>query len=413
MLTDHGRRRIITKCDADRAGTHIDSPARGARDATSVTIGISASCIGATEPTGADAVIDADGHVFEDVAGIIAKLPESYRALRQQEALRNSRLFPPIGYLASMPFAMPANRDRGSEETGLNPASWQYFLDTVGIDRTVLYPSLGLTVGRVRDLDYAIALTRAYNDWLAETYLRHPSGKFQAAALVPVQVPLAAADELRRAVRELGFCSAVVPSNGFTNHPGSEQYFPLYEAAQELDVGLSFHGGDGHDGMGFDDFNVFAAVHALGHPVSLLIAFAGMLFNGVFDRFPELRVAYLEGGAAWILLAVERFSESFNALRPVESEHSLKLANDATIRDYIFDLVREDRVVLGCEGGEDQLATAINYFGCTPFMFSSDFPHEVSAASCKHELAELDELDLDQGTKRLLRGGTARKFYRL
>ena len=39
----------------------------------------------------------------------------------------------------------------------------------------------------------------------------------------------------------------------------------------------------------------------------------------------------------------------------------------------------------GCEGGEHHLATTIDYFGCTPFMYSSDFPHEVNIESCKHE----------------------------
>jgi predicted TIM-barrel fold metal-dependent hydrolase len=361
----------------------------------------------------AHTVIDADGHVFEDVPAIIERLADPYRTVRAQELSNHSRVFPPIGYLSSMPFVVTAGADRQPEETGNDPASWEYFLDEVGIDRTVLYPSLGLTVGRVRDLGYSVALARAYNDWLADTYLRHPSGRFQAAALLPMQVPEAAADELRRAVTELGFCSAVVPSNGLANHPGDARFFAIYAAAEELGVGLSFHGGDGHDGMGFDDFNVFAAAHALGHPFSLLIAFGGMLFNGVFDRFPSLRVAYLEGGAAWILLAVERFSESFGALRPIESEHTLQLPGGTTIRDYILELVRSDRVVLGCEGSEDQLAVAIDYLGCAPFMFSSDFPHEVSAESCRHELEVLDELDLDVETKGLLCGGTARKFYRL
>ena len=63
-----------------------------------------------------------------------------------------------------------------------------------------------------------------------------------------MQVPSAAADELARAVTELGFCSAVVPSNGLPNHPGDAQFFPVYATAERLDVGLSFHGGDGHDG---------------------------------------------------------------------------------------------------------------------------------------------------------------------
>lgn len=359
------------------------------------------------------AVVDADGHVFEDIAAIVERLPEPYREVRTREPSRHSRVFPPIGYLSSMPFVQTAKGERKPEESGEDPTSWEFFLDEVGIDQTVLYPSLGLTVGRIRDLEYSVALTRAYNDWLADTYLRHPSGRFQAAALLPIQVPDAAVDELRRAVTELGFCSGVVPSNGLPNHPGDARFHPVYAAAQELGVGLSFHGGDGHDGMGFDDFNVFAAAHALGHPFSLLIAFGGMLFNGVFDRFPDLRVAYLEGGVAWILLAAERFTESFSVLRPVESKRTLHLSGNSNVFDYIIDLVENDRVVLGCEGGEDHLAAAIEYLGCTPFMFSSDFPHEVSAESCRHELEEIDELDVDLKTKGLLCGGTARKFYGL
>jgi predicted TIM-barrel fold metal-dependent hydrolase len=272
---------------------------------------------------------------------------------------------------------------------------------------------LGLTVGRIRDLDYAVALTRAYNDWLADAYLRHPSGRFQAAALLPLQAPAEAAAELRRAVTELGFCAAVLPSNGLVNHLGSEQFFPVYEAAQELDVGLGCHGGDGHGGLGLDDLNSFAALHALGHPFTLLRALAGMVSNRVFDRFPGLRVAYLEGGAAWTLVADERLSESFAALPSAGTDRVLRLAAGRSMGSYLRDLVQGGRVVFGCEGGEPQLATAIEHFAATPFMFSSDFPHEVSAASCLHELDELDELGIGQESKNLLRGGTARAFYRL
>jgi predicted TIM-barrel fold metal-dependent hydrolase len=351
------------------------------------------------------------------VLAIVDRLAEPYRAVRREAVggwgpARVPRLFPPLGFLSSMPFVTAQAQGREPEETGADPASWEFFLDAVQIQRTVLYPTLGLTVGRIRDHDYAIALCRAYNDWLADTYVRHPSGRFQAAALLPMQVPEAAAAELRRAIEELGFCAGVVPANGLPSHLGEERYFPVYATAEQLDVGLAFHGGDGHDGLGFDDFNVFAAAHALGHPFSLLRALAGMLFNGVFERFPGLRVAYLEGGAAWILLAAERFSESFAALQPVPSPRVLQLPADVSVAEHLRGLFQDGRIVLGCEGGEDQLATAIDYLGCTPFMFSSDFPHEVSAASCRHELAELDELSISAASKRALRGGTAASFYR-
>ena len=115
-------------------------------------------------------------------------------------------------------------------------------------------------------------------------------------------------------MKELGFCSAVLPAHGLPNHLGAEMYDPVYEKAQELDVGLSVHGGV-HDGYGFDDFNAFAPIHALGFPFGLLISLGGMISNGVFEKFPGLRVAFLEGGSAWILMAAERFGESFTSAR--------------------------------------------------------------------------------------------------
>jgi predicted TIM-barrel fold metal-dependent hydrolase len=363
-------------------------------------------------------LFDADGHVIEDVAGIVERLPEPYRTLRREQlnsgqfGLMSSFVFPPLGYLSTMPFLNPAVEARAPQEDGLGPESWEYFLGAVGIVRTVLYPTVGLTAGRIRDLDYAVAACRAYNDWIAETYVHHPSGRFQAAAILPMQVPAAAAAELRRVSEDLGMCAATLPSHGLPLHLGSAEYFPVYEAAQDLGIALSCHGGI-HDGFGFDDFNVFAACHALGHPFSLLISLGGMMFNAVFDRFPGLRVAYLEGGSAWALMAAERFSESFKSTRPAYDANVLRLPQGTSVKDYMSQLMQDGRIVLGCEGGEDQLAHAIDYFGCQPFMYSSDFPHEVGVESCRHELDELNELEIDAEAKALIRGGTARAFYRL
>jgi predicted TIM-barrel fold metal-dependent hydrolase len=365
----------------------------------------------------ARAVIDADGHVFEDVDGIVEHLVEPYRSLRAGEAAQVAgppRVFPPLGHLSSAPFRQSFREGHeGPAVDGFDPDGWERFLDAVGISATVLYPTLGLTVGSIRDLDYAVAVCRAYNDWLAETYLRHPSNRFRAAALLPLQDPASAAEELRRAVLELGFSAGVLPANGLPNPLGDERYHPVYAAADELDVGLACHGGDGHLGLGLDDINVFAVAHALGHPFSLLRALGSMLCNGVFERFPRLRVAYLEGGAAWTLLAAERLPESFAAMPPPESNRLLSLPAGRTLGDHLAHLVQEHRVVFGCEGGEEQLAHAITTFGGVPFMYSSDFPHEVSVDSCVRELEELDELPVAIEAKALLRSGTASRFYRL
>ena len=127
--------------------------------------------------------------------------------------------------------------------------------------------------------------------------------------LIPMQEPAAAVEELTRVVEELGFLGAMLPSMGLANHLGSKEYWPVYKEAERLGCSLSIHGGC-HSGMGFDHLNVYAPVHAMGHPMGIMISLAGIVFNGIFDRFPGIRIAFLEGGVAWFLMAMERFDGS-------------------------------------------------------------------------------------------------------
>ena len=57
-----------------------------------------------------------------------------------------------------------------------------------------------------------------------------------------------------------------------------------------------------------DDMSPYAAANALGHPMSQMIAFAGIIFNGFFDKFPGLRMGFMEAGCAWLLTCMERFT---------------------------------------------------------------------------------------------------------
>lgn len=353
---------------------------------------------------------DGDGHIIEDVPAILSRLPKVYAEpmLRLREQFPDYfRAFPSLSHMHAMPLKAPERK--GTYNPG--PQGWVQFLDEVGIQRTVLYPTLALAIGLQRDHHYAVASARAYNDWIAETYLQDGSGRFSAVAALPVQVPEEAAAELRRATTQLGFCAGVVPSHGLVNHLGSPMYHPLFAEAERLNVGLAFHGGS-HSGFGFDDINVFAAAHALGHPFSLLITLAAMVSNGVYERFPFLRTAYLEGGSAWILMATERMSESFSAIKPLVAGDTLDLKG-RSVGKYIRELIANGRIVIGCEGGEEHLETAIESLGSCPFMYSSDYPHEVDVTSCLHELEELSELKISSDDYKKMIGGNARQFYRL
>jgi len=127
---------------------------------------------------------------------------------------------------------------------------WLDFLDRVGIETTVLYPTLGLAYGRITNEDWAIDVASAYNGWLYESHLSR-SPRLQGVGLIPMQDPEAAIAELRRVVHDYGMCGAFLPSTGLKAHLGSKEYWPVHAEAERLGCSLAVHGG-AHFGMGFE-----------------------------------------------------------------------------------------------------------------------------------------------------------------
>ena len=275
-----------------------------------------------------EVIIDGDGHILEDAEGISKFLPSVYQH-RAPLSMGNGHLslFPPLDHLHSGHFVeMRGIVDRGH----VGPEEWFDFMKDVGIDETVLYPSTALAYGKIVSRDWAIAVTRAYNDWLYETYVKR-SPRFHGMALIPMQEPEAAVEELRRAVEDQGMKGAIPPSMGLAHNLGDKEYWPVYQEADRLGCCMAIHGGC-HEGLGFDNMNVYAPVHAMGHPIGIMIGLAGMVFNGIFDRYPNMKVAFLEGGVAWFLMAIERFESSHDA------------HNEYQVRDELLGPKRGERV---------------------------------------------------------------------
>jgi predicted TIM-barrel fold metal-dependent hydrolase len=351
-------------------------------------------------------IIDGDGHLIEDEAAITEHMAEPYREILK----RVGKIFPPLDHVhAGKAVEIPPQRD-GRPAVG--PDGWLRFLADAGIEWTVLYPTQALAYGKVVSLDYAAVLCRAYNDWLSETYLKRDP-RFKGMAIIPMQDPPEAAKELRRAVTELGMLGAMLPSNGLAQPLGSKVYWPVYEEANRLGCCLAVHGGC-HDRFGMDHFTMYVPVHALGHPWGLTLNCADMLYNGIFERFPRLRVAFLEGGVAWLLLLLERLHAShethFQYIPP--GEPGIREGEDPA--EYLKALIAADRFYVGIETEELTMPFAIKVVGNRPFLYSSDFPHEVTLESCKHDIGELLESDqISDEDKAALLYRNAERFYQL
>ena len=351
-------------------------------------------------------IIDGDGHIQEDLEAIVGHMSSPYR---DRAGGRGRDPFPPLDHLhgSNLSIGLPGARPQ------VGPEGWLDFLQDVGIETTVLYPTRGLAFGKIVSRDWAIDLARAYNDWLSEAYLRR-SGRFKGLGLIPLQEPEMAVAELRRAVEELGMCGAMLPTMGVKGHLGAKEYWPIYAEAERLGCCLGVHGGC-HEGLGMDDLNPYAPVHALGHPFGEMISFAGIVFNGIFDKFPNVRIGFLEAGVSWLLLCLERFDRSWEThIQYDPRKEFLQIEEGEKVSEYIVRHIKAGRIFIGCEGHEPMLAQAVKMVGAEPFIYSSDFPHEVNNEFCKQEIRELLENDeLTTADKEAVLHRNAARFYKL
>ena len=126
-------------------------------------------------------IIDGDGHIWEDSKGILAHMSSPYREIASKKGV----IFPPIDHLHdARAVETPPQRDG---RTTPGPQGWEDFLDDVGIDWTVMYPSLGLSYGSIVSLDYACEATRAYNDWL-HNFCKADQRRLIGIAMVPCRM---------------------------------------------------------------------------------------------------------------------------------------------------------------------------------------------------------------------------------
>lgn len=349
-------------------------------------------------------VIDADGHVIEDQS-IVDYIEEPYRSKASKRIL--TRVFPSLdfhhlglNYLSDGAFG-------GGKPVG--PKDWQSFVEFAGFEYSVLYPTWGLAMGNISHPDWACAVAHAYNSWLHDQYLTIEP-KLKGMALIPLQDPAQAVVELRRAVTELGMLGAMLPSRGLPMDLGHKTYWPVYAEAEKLGCALAVHGGC-HHGMGLDTFEAFVPIAGLGHPFSLMIAFSGMVYHGVFDMFPKLRVGFLEGGAGWLTFWMGRLDRChgyFGEFNPQGTYHGP--GPERKPSEY----GRSDRVFVGCEGAEDGLAYQIQRAGNHHFLFASDFPHEIGPEDIRHEVDEVEEnTELNDDDKSAILADNARRFYQI
>ena len=198
-------------------------------------------------------------------------------------------------------------------------------MDTEGIDVAVCFPNFGnITMSHLSiPADAQLALAKGYNDWLADFCRANPT-RLKHNGLIPVQDVEGAVAEIRRVATKLGAVS-VFPYISRDDVPrlDSPYYEPIWTEAERQGIAVAFHGArGGHFKKRYRDHVPLAYVNGRG--IEHAVAFSEMLYGGVFERHPKLRVAFLEAGCSWIVYWVSRLEEIWEKFRKVSAGSGAK-----------------------------------------------------------------------------------------
>ena len=173
--------------------------------------------------------------------------------------------------------------------------------------------------------EYANDLCRAWNSWMADFCKENPQ-RLKPSALITLHDVDLAVDETRRAVKELGAVGLSLvpePSNG--QHIHDRYYDPLWREVEKLGVPVCFHPAASpnqdqvvHRFKGHA--NEAVLINAFRNPIELMLAVGSFCAGGVLERFPNLRVAFLEGNCSWLPWVLYRLDERWELRKGYTNE---------------------------------------------------------------------------------------------
>jgi aminocarboxymuconate-semialdehyde decarboxylase len=221
------------------------------------------------------------------------------------------------------------------------------------------------------------AWSRLYNEGIRSLAKRYPQ-RFVGMATVPLQDPERAAGVLEHAIRELNFSGVTIGSNVNGKYFDHKEFDPFWKKAEELDVLVIMHP---DSILGSDKMGAYSLRTVCGNPADTTLSVGFMIYSGVFDRFPKLKLGLLHGGG-FFPYHLGRFdqgfkrsggSQPFPALRP-PSQYLKNLYFDNLVYrvetiEYLKRIVGADHIMVGTDYpytlGDWMAAEKIEIMNCT------------------------------------------------
>jgi uncharacterized protein len=331
----------------------------------------------ASQPASALQLVDCDVHAYAR-AGLRDVLPYMTEPWRVRFELKGLDLNEDsMSYRFANPHKGGALRRDAIPPTGGSPGSDPAFLvkdhvERYGIDIAILNNLQVLSLATVMaGPDESIVLCSAFNDYFLKEWMPFDS-RFRYEIIVPSQDPQAAAAEIRRVGSHPAVVGILLPQ--LYMPLGNRYYYPIYEEAERLGLPIVVHPTScefqyqgatvGPAGWPESYSESYAAV-----PAVAWANLASIVFSGTFERFPTLKVIFVEFGFSWAVPALWRMDKAWEGCRfetPWVKRHP---------SDYVREHVRFATQPLDEPQKSSDLTALINMLGLQALLFSSDYPH--------------------------------------
>ena len=269
------------------------------------------------------------------------------------------------------------NRDGGSRLDAKPPSGLpsggdlefmrQQHLDANNIEIGLLQPiAAGGTA--VRNQELGAVLCSAANEWQLEQWCA-PEPRLRAALVIPQEDATRAVAEIDRCAPNRKFAQIFMHPRGIEPH-GRERYWPIYEAAEHYDLPIGIHvgGSSAHSLTGSGTHSFYIEDHHLCSETMQAIV-TSMIAEGVFERFPKLRIVLTEGGFIWAPALCWRMDKHWKRFKAEVPQ--LKRLPSEYLRDHFWFTTQP----IDEPEKPRHLAETIEWLGWNKIMFSSDYPH--------------------------------------
>jgi len=274
-------------------------------------------------------------------------------------------------------------------------------MEAIGIDYQIVFPTPMLHLGMHPETHLETQLSWAYSRWLTEEVLPHDT-RIRTMIYLPLNDPDAALRTIEHFSDKPGVAGFMVTSARY-KPVHDNVYMPIYRALEEREMPLGFHAIYHAPERILEGMNRFLSVHALGFTLYNMVHLINLVINGIPERFPGLKVIWIESGLAWVPFLMQRLDNEY-LMRTAEAPLLKKKPSEYmrenfyyTTQPMEYDNLEALQLTMKMINAESQL------------LFASDFPHwDFNLPSTVYDLPFLSD-----HAKRQILGGNAERIFKL